>query len=311
MALVKGINGETPSKLTRVLIDTGCSRTLIKRGFIPTEVQNLKCRLPSSWSTNGGTFVTKYKVPLTLILPEFSSSMEVQWACAIDENQNSTYDMIIGRDLQSALRMDISFSTGTLTWNEISIPMRIGQQRNMAALTAYLDSVIETSSEPDLIRAEVYEATKILDANYKKADLEEIVKNIPHLSEEQKGRVRKLLQQNESLFEGKLGLWKTPPISLELEENAKPFHARAYPIPQVHEATVRKEIERLCREGVLEKDSESQWAAPTFIIPKKEGTVRLVTDFRQLNKALKRKPFPIPNIQDILQKRADFLMRQH
>ena len=91
-----------------------------------------------------------------------------------------------------------------------------------------------------------------------------------------------------------------------MEENAKPFHARAYPIPQVHEATVRKEIERLCREGVLEKDSESQWAAPTFIIPKKEGTVRLVTDFRQLNKALKRKPFPIPNIQDILQKLGGF-----
>ena len=62
----------------------------------------------------------------------------------------------------------------------------------------------------------------------------------------------------------------------------------------------------LCKEGVLEKDSDSEWAAPTFIVPKKEGTVRFVTDFRQLNKALKRKPFPIPNIQDILQKIGGF-----
>jgi RNase H-like domain found in reverse transcriptase len=61
---------------------------------------------------------------------------------------------------------------------------------------------------------------------------------------------------------------------------------------------------RLCREGVLVKDSNSEWAVPTFI-PKKEGTVRFVTDFRQLNKALKRKPFPIP-IQDILQKIGGF-----
>jgi hypothetical protein len=49
----------------------------------------------------------------------------------------------------------------------------------------------------------------------------------------------------------------------------------------------------------------------TFIIPKKEGTVCFVTDFWQLNKALKRKPFPIPNIQDILQKIGGFTYAWH
>jgi hypothetical protein len=83
--------------------------------------------MPISWSTNGGKFNTRYEVPLTMVLPEFSSSMEVQWSCAIDKNPNSTYDMILGRDLQSALRMDILFSTGTLVCNEISIPMRTGE----------------------------------------------------------------------------------------------------------------------------------------------------------------------------------------
>jgi hypothetical protein len=97
-------------------------------------------------------------------------------------------------------------------------------------------------------------------------------------------------------------LWDTPPVSLELEEGAKPYHARAYPILHIHEETVGKEVGCLCREGVLAKGSISEWAAPTFIIPKKEGTVRSVTDFQQLNKVLKRKPFSIPNIQDILQK---------
>ena len=213
--------------------------------------------------------------------------------------------MILGRDIQSAMKMDICFSTGTIVWNEMTIPMRTGQQRSKEALSAYLDQIIETSTEPDIIREELYEATKILDSNYKKADLEEVVKNIPHLTDEQKSQVT-ILYQFEPLFEGRLGLWDTPPISLELEEGSKPFHARAYPIPQIHEATVRKECDRLCKEGVLEKDSDSEWAAPTFIVPKKEGTVRFVTDFRRLNKALKRKPFPIPNIQDILQKLGGF-----
>ena len=184
--------------------------------------------------------------------------------------------------------------------------MRTGQQKSKEELDAFLESIIETSSEPEIIREELYEAIRIRDSDYKKADLDQVVNSIPHLTEEQKSQVRTMLYQYESLFEGKLGLWDTPPVKLELEKDAMLFHARAYPIPQIHEATVRKECERLCKEGVLEKDSDSQWAAPTFIVPKKEGTIRFVTDFRQLNKQLKRKPFPIPNIQDILQKIGGF-----
>ena len=269
-------------------------------------MSSAKRSLPIKWNTNGGTFATKYEVPLTLILPEFSPSLEIQWSFAVDENPNATYDMIIGRDLQSALKMDILFSTGSLHWNGITIPMRTGQQESKETLDAYLDHIIETSSEPELLREELYEAVRIKDSDYKKADLNEIVRNIPHLTEEQKSQVYNMLYRFEPLFQGKLGLWDTPPVHLEIARDVKPFHARAYPIPHIHEATIRKECERLCKEGVLAKDSESEWAAPTFIVPKKEGTVRFVTDFRQLNKALIRKPFPIPNIQDILQKLGGF-----
>ena len=46
--------------------------------------------------------------------------------------------------------------------------------------------------------------------------------------------------------------------------------------------------------------NRSQWAAPTFVIPKKDGTVRFISDFRELNKRIQRKPYPIPHIQDML-----------
>ena len=46
--------------------------------------------------------------------------------------------------------------------------------------------------------------------------------------------------------------------------------------------------------------NRSEWAAPTFIIPKKDGSVRIISDFRELNKWIQRKPFPIPKIQDLL-----------
>ena len=58
--------------------------------------------------------------------------------------------------------------------------------------------------------------------------------------------------------------------------------------------------------GVLKKVNQSEWAAPTFIIPKKDGSVRFISDFRELNKRIKRKPFPIPKIQDMLLKLEGF-----
>ena len=37
-----------------------------------------------------------------------------------------------------------------------------------------------------------------------------------------------------------------------------------------------------------------------------DGTLQSIADFRKLNKRIKRKPFPIPNIQDMLQKLKGF-----
>jgi hypothetical protein len=81
----------------------------------------------------------------------------------------------------------------------------------------------------------------------------------------------------------------------------KLYHDRPYPIPHKHKAVLVKEIKRLCNIGVLEWQPSSQWASPTFIIPKKASTVRTISDFRELNKHMLRKPYPIPKISTILQ----------
>ena len=79
-----------------------------------------------------------------------------------------------------------------------------------------------------------------------------------------------------------------------------------YQIPRIHEQTLRKEVERLIQLGVLKKCSNSEWGSPTFIIPKQDKTVRFVTDFRKVNSLIKRKPYPLPKIQDLLQKLQGF-----
>jgi hypothetical protein len=91
-----------------------------------------------------------------------------------------------------------------------------------------------------------------------------------------------------------------------MKEGAKPYHGRPYPIPQIHTATLMKEINRLESIGVLKKQSSSQWASLTFIIPKKDIKVRTITSFRELNKRIVRRPYPIPKISTTLQELEGF-----
>jgi hypothetical protein len=108
------------------------------------------------------------------------------------------------------------------------------------------------------------------------------------------------------LFNGTLGDWKLPPVSFELKEGMKPYHGRPYPIPHKHKVVLMKEIKRMCKIGVLEWQPSSGWALRTFIIPKKDSTVRTISDFRELNKHIVRKPYPIPKISMILQELEGF-----
>ena len=116
-----------------------------------------------------------------------------------------------------------------------------------------------------------------------------------------------MLHRYADLFDGNLGAWNAKPVNFESKENAKPYHAHAYSIPKIHEETLKKEIARLIRLGVLEEDRDKEWAAPCFIIPKKDGTVCFITNFRDLNKNIHRKPFSLPLIQDLLLKLEGFM----
>ena len=99
-----------------------------------------------------------------------------------------------------------------------------------------------------------------------------------------------------------MGTWNTKPYEIELKEGAKPYHTRPYPIAKINEKVFYDEIMRMCELGILRQINQSEWGAPTFCQAKKNGTIRVLSDFRELNKLIKRKPYPIPKIQDMLLK---------
>jgi hypothetical protein len=85
------------------------------------------------------------------------------------------------------------------------------------------------------------------------------------------------------LFDGTLGDWKTKPVLFQLRERVSPYHGQAFPVPKIPKDTIIKEVERLCL-GVLERQPASEWALPSFIIPKKDRTELLLSNFWEVNK---------------------------
>ena len=118
---------------------------------------------------------------------------------------------------------------------------------------------------------------RILEAKYEPANIDEEIKRCDYLDEIKKEELKRLLRKHSKLFDGSLGKWTGTPYSIDLKEGATPYHARAYPIPKIHENTLRLEVDRLVELGVLKRVNRSEWGAPTFIIPKKDGTCLLYT----------------------------------
>ena len=102
----------------------------------------------------------------------------------------------------------------------------------------------------------------------------------------------KLLQKYEELFDGTLGDFQTDPVGFDLVPGAKAYHGRAFPVPHAQKDVFKKEVNRLVGLGVLKPQLHSEWGLPAFIIAKKDGTVRFLTGFREVNKRIIKTPFP-------------------
>ena len=289
-------DADEKSTYVKILLDSGASASIVHKSYVQKNNYESHKISENVWNTMAGSFTTSYESTINITLPELNPTAHISAKLFVTENK-SNYDLIFGRDLLRELGISLDFENNIVSWQHVDIPMKPRD------CTVEGHFAIEES-------ANVQQATsrikKILDAKYEKANLKQIVKSLNYLAKSEQKLMLQVLRKYEDMFDGTLGDYTGSEYKIELQDNVKPYHAKPFPIPRVHEETLKKEVNRLVEIGVLKRVNNSEWAAPTFIIPKKNKTVRFISDFRELNKRIKRKPFPIPKIQDLLLKLEGF-----
>ena len=57
-------------------------------------------------------------------------------------------------------------------------------------------------------------------------------------------------------------------------------------------------MEEMVNKGFI-RPSTSPWGAPVLFVKKKDGSMRLCIDYRELNKVTIRNQYPLPRIDDL------------
>jgi hypothetical protein len=127
----------------------------------------------------------------------------------------------------------LDFKDKMITVDEGKLPMQnityLQGSSTLRALKLNHSLAMELQSTQDATKR----VTWILDAKYKKADLQAIVRDdCMHLSADHQKKLLQLLKKFESLFDGTLGDWKTKPISFQLREGVSPYYDRSFPSAQ-------------------------------------------------------------------------------
>lgn len=251
---------------------------------------------PTSSLTLAGTLKTnRYVIMNEIVLPEFDRNKRVDKQGAFVFDGPCNYDIILGRDFLSTIGLTLDFDLKKIRW--------INKETEMKdEVPVSMSERLSGEEENDL---ETY-ASQILEAKYDKVAPAEIATAQKHLTKEQRQSIEQLVATYPRLFSGELRTYAGKKIHLEVEPGATPVHARAYSVARVHLEVFKQELKRLVEIGVLRPCGATDWASPTFVFPKKDNRVRWVSDFRELNKVLRRRVYPLPRIQEILQRRSGY-----
>ena len=119
--------------------------------------------------------------------------------------------------------------------------------------------------------------------------------DLDYLEPRYRTRLREMLRKYSSMWSGHLGEISTNQHHIDVPPGTRPVHHPPYRAGPKARQVEQEHVEKMLREGVIEP-SESPWASPVVLVPKKDGSLRFCVDYRRLNEVTIRDSYPIPRM---------------
>ena len=116
-------------------------------------------------------------------------------------------------------------------------------------------------------------------------------------------RLGELLQEFKDIYPDALPKGRPPKREIEhkikLAEGVEPANRKPYRLSPIEQDEMETQIRDLLAQGFIQP-SVSPWGSPILFVPKKDGRWRMCIDYRALNKSTIKDSFPLPRIDDLL-----------
>ena len=122
------------------------------------------------------------------------------------------------------------------------------------------------------------------------------------LSSEQKEMIQKMLREESGTFmrdADDIGFIDNLNLKIHLKDDI-PVQKSYYSVPKPLYPEVKSYIEDLLNRGWIQH-SQSDYASPVVIVRKKDGSMRLCVDYRELNKKTIPDQYPLPRVQEMIE----------
>jgi hypothetical protein len=124
------------------------------------------------------------------------------------------------------------------------------------------------------------------------------------LENDEKERIIKLIREYEDVcMYGKKKLKTTNVVKhrIYLEKGAKLIAQKGYRESEENKKVIKEEVRKMLENGII-RESSSPYPSPVVIVGKKDNTKRFCVDYRKLNKVTKTDAYPLPRMDDLLEK---------
>jgi hypothetical protein len=143
----------------------------------------------TKWKTLGGTFTTNYESLLDSKFLQISTNTVVTWQAHVDDKTSSkeaAYDMIMGMDLMTSIGITEDCDQRCIRWGGTEIPLK---SRTTLDNDEILHMLYHAANKPDILQEAEKRHNRILDADYRKVEVDPFVEELKHLTMDEKTNI--------------------------------------------------------------------------------------------------------------------------